>query len=584
MTDREEPELARFSRERLGRLIADRRSGRRDVDPASSDARPDAPDPDSGRRSSREAEAFVEGLDVSDLARREAGRGLAEIVQTGRYEGLIPDMPPDELVPELIAAAESEAGADLTGAADGRDADGLPADDEAYDAAAEAWHVADRRVARLHLRTGAIQLARAELETLAGIHALDPDGHLDLAESRWRSGDLAGAGDAIVEYLENGGDDALAYVIAAEASVAVGRVGDARRLARRALDRLTVPLEVVFAGQARSEVWPPPTDVEMQPASTLFTSLPPEAHRGGRIGLAGDAPPTGSMGRPLDSALTSGQVDAWGGGSATSLVDTMPLGLEEPVSAELEALVEAEEVAEALAEEATEAAESEAAELEAAESEAVGPANLEAPAVPAAPGVPAAPSLNATSELEGAKQAIADGDHAGAAIRLGLLLRSEPAMASAVLEVVGETGGGPAFDLLRGDAHRLAGDETAAREAFANALRWVEDASIESTESAPAAADAPPNESSIQLEAILDEAPTPDPNQTLLFEGGAPLPMEATEPSDELPAESADTPDADDPSPRRHRPGGSIRRPPTSRAPHHRTSDNPASRDPRSDQ
>src|SRR5688572_9994177 len=103
MTDREEPNLARFSRERLGRLIADRRSGRRDIDPAASDARPDARDPDSGRRSSREAEAFVEGLDVSELARRDGGQGLAEIVQTGRYEGLIPDMPPDELVPDLVA-------------------------------------------------------------------------------------------------------------------------------------------------------------------------------------------------------------------------------------------------------------------------------------------------------------------------------------------------------------------------------------------------------------------------------------------------------------------------------------------------
>ena len=147
-------------------------------------------------------------------------------------------------------------------------------------------------------------------------------------------------------------------------------------------------------------------------------------------------------------------------------------------------------------------------------------------------------------------------------------------MAAAVLEVVSGTEGGPGFDLLRGDAHRLAGDETAAREAFANALRWVEDASMDPPDAASQA---------VQLEAILDEAPAPDPNQTVLFEGAAPVPATAAEAADDLPAESADPPEADDTSTRRHRPGGSIRRPPTSRA-HHRPSDDPANRDPRSDQ
>ena len=89
------------------------------------------------------------------------------------------------------------------------------------------------------------------------------------------------------EYLEGGGTDALAYVIAAEASAAMGRIGDARRLARRALDRLSVPLERVFAGQPRSEVWPGATDAEIQPVSTLFSGAGPTPARGGRIGLSG---------------------------------------------------------------------------------------------------------------------------------------------------------------------------------------------------------------------------------------------------------------------------------------------------------
>jgi hypothetical protein len=54
----------------------------------------------------------------------------------------------------------------------------------------------DLALARIHLRLGSLGLARAELEALAGRDALDIDGLLDLAEARWRTGDLPGAGDA----------------------------------------------------------------------------------------------------------------------------------------------------------------------------------------------------------------------------------------------------------------------------------------------------------------------------------------------------------------------------------------------------
>ena len=43
----------------------------------------------------------------------------------------------------------------------------------------------------LHLRLGSLALARVELETLAGVGALDDAGPVDLAEVRWRTGDLA---------------------------------------------------------------------------------------------------------------------------------------------------------------------------------------------------------------------------------------------------------------------------------------------------------------------------------------------------------------------------------------------------------
>lgn len=42
----------------------------------------------------------------------------------------------------------------------------------------------DLRMSRLHLRMGALELARAELEALAGGSELDTDALIDLAEAR----------------------------------------------------------------------------------------------------------------------------------------------------------------------------------------------------------------------------------------------------------------------------------------------------------------------------------------------------------------------------------------------------------------
>ena len=61
---------------------------------------------------------------------------------------------------------------------------------------------ADLVLARLHLRLGSLGLARAELETMAGRNGLDDEGIRDLAEARWRTGDLPGAGEAAAAYLE----------------------------------------------------------------------------------------------------------------------------------------------------------------------------------------------------------------------------------------------------------------------------------------------------------------------------------------------------------------------------------------------
>src|SRR4051812_28876691 len=79
------------------------------------------------------------------------------------------------------------------------------------------------RLATLHLRMGMLPLARAELEAAAGRGKLDEPALLDLAEARWRTGDLAGAGEAAHAVIGRGLEAPLAYVIAAESIAALGR-------------------------------------------------------------------------------------------------------------------------------------------------------------------------------------------------------------------------------------------------------------------------------------------------------------------------------------------------------------------------
>lgn len=113
------------------------------------------------------------------------------------------------------------------------------------------------RLARLHLKTGSLTTARAELEMLASRDSLDMTALLDLAEARWRTGDLDGAGDAATAYLADGGTEALGFVIAAEAAATGNRQADARRHTEEALARHLSELDRVFAGMPRKAMWPP---------------------------------------------------------------------------------------------------------------------------------------------------------------------------------------------------------------------------------------------------------------------------------------------------------------------------------------
>ena len=160
----------------------------------------------------------------------------------------------------------------------------------------------DRRLARLHLRTGARGLARAELESLAGAGGLDGDALLDLAEVRWRTDDLTGAGEAAAAYLASGREAPLALIIVAEAIAALGRPTEARRLANRAAELSGGSLDPLFAGMPHSEVWPAqPAERGPEPAtgSVVAVAAAPA------IALAPDPPPgaVGARSTSADQAL-----------------------------------------------------------------------------------------------------------------------------------------------------------------------------------------------------------------------------------------------------------------------------------------
>ena len=133
-------------------------------------------------------------------------------------------------------------------------------DDEPPVARLASQRVPGLRLARVHLRMGSLVLARAELEAYAGRGELDDEAILDLAEARWRTGDLAGAGEVATAAIQGGSADPLALIIAAEAVAALGRPGEARRLAGRALESVHGSLDPLFAGMPRSLIWPTDPD------------------------------------------------------------------------------------------------------------------------------------------------------------------------------------------------------------------------------------------------------------------------------------------------------------------------------------
>lgn len=305
--------------------------------------------------------------------------------------------------------------------------------------AAPSSRSTDLGLARLHLRLGALAIARAELETLAGRDALDDDGLLDLAEVRWRTGDLVGAGEAADAILrgKDGQGPLLAFVIAAEASMSRGRPTEARRLAGQVLAADRAAVDRLFAGMPRSAVWPA-DPVELPPSGmTMFDAA---ALGGGAAVEVGEERATADT--PADATTTpatvaAGAIGLWDAGDAT-VPDEADAAIPEP-------------------------------------------------ALPVA-----------GQALADGRTAIVDGQPAEAAVRLGLALRLDPTLAPAVLELLGDTRA-PELALTRGDAYRVLGREAEARRAYADAVATnapdpSPDTDIASDPEPPPASDAPPPE------------------------------------------------------------------------------------------
>lgn len=288
---------------------------------------------------------------------------------------------------------------------------------------------ADLVLAGVHLRLGSLALARAELETLAGRDALDAEGIIDLAEARWRTGDVEGAGEAATLVLEDEEGPLIALIVAAEAAAARGRPTEARRLAAKALAAADGSIDRIFAGMPRSPAWPPDPAAPPPAPTTMFDpphGLASDRNRRERRQPPRRAPaggePTRHAGEPVAGPIptSDGTIGLWGD-----------------------------------------------------------------PGESHAPGEAVLPS--ASEALDRGRAAIESGDLSEASVQLALVLRLSTPLAPAVLDLVADRSEAE-LAFVCGDAYRLVGRELDARRAYARAAGSpsASEAPIAPAESTPA--------------------------------------------------------------------------------------------------
>ncbi|MES2210878.1 MAG: hypothetical protein V4515_11940 [Chloroflexota bacterium] len=167
---------------------------------------------------------------------------------------------------------------------------------------------AEERLAGLHLRAGALLLARAELESLAARGEIAVDALADLAEARWRTGELEKAGSAAEAHIAVGGDRPIAHLILAEAVTAAGRpdaAGD-HMAHLRALG--AAELTALFAGMPHRANWSSLPAGGIEPRGPKAQLGRPPAAGPAPDAVTGDARPDGQVAkRPAGATFPEGE-------------------------------------------------------------------------------------------------------------------------------------------------------------------------------------------------------------------------------------------------------------------------------------
>jgi hypothetical protein len=317
------------------------------------------------------------------------------------------------------------------------------------------------RLARIHLKTGSLTLARAELETLAGRRQLDTEAHLDLAEARWRTGDLAGAGEAASAYLSSGGQAALGFLIAAEAAASSSQHAEARRLVEQAQERQLSEVEPIFAGIKPRAMW------SSKSWAAALAPVPSAPEAAARVAAARSAVPP-ELAFPEEPAAAP--IEFFVQPVETEAVAVVEPAVESEAVAEVEPAVEPEPVAEVEPEAQSVEPEAQSVEPEAVaevepavepEPEAV--AEVEPEPVAAAAGAPIA--AEASTETAAGRAFLEAGDPMMAALHFAVAIRISPESANTILEVIGDRQELP-LQLVRGDALRVLGQEADAGRAY----------------------------------------------------------------------------------------------------------------------
>lgn len=277
----------------------------------------------------------------------------------------------------------------------------------------------DARLARLHLRGGLLPLARAALEQMAGAGTLDAAAMADLAEARWRSGDLEGAADAARAHQASGGAEPMAALILAEDLARLGQPADARRYAEYVLARSGGAADQLFAQEPRSPAWPP------EDRGWMAQGADAPGHWGLLVGGSEVASPNAETWRLAPIAVMAASTAS--DGRTEELVP-------------------------------------------------VGRGGAAAVAGPHSTAASVMSGRLAGEELEHVDRSLRAGDVRGATSRLAVLLRLDPALAPVILSAAeraaaaGPAGGDlSAVHLVQGDAYRILGRDNEAAAAYRRA-------------------------------------------------------------------------------------------------------------------